>query len=149
MTTDIVILTTMDDLDTRLISLLRTNARMTLAELSRRLEVPRGTANFRLQRLERNGTIQGYTLRLHSDQELRMIHAWATLRVHGAKLTAIVQRLLGDPCVTVVHDTTGHWDLLVELEVSSLEQLAKVLDRILLIPGIKSSETSVHLSTYR
>ena len=57
----------MDDLDHRLIALLRRNARTPVADLAKALGVARGTVTNRMARLEREGVITGYTLRLRPD----------------------------------------------------------------------------------
>ena len=53
----------MDDLDRKLIGLLRENARMPAASLAKALKVARGTVQNRLAKLERDGIIAGYTMR--------------------------------------------------------------------------------------
>ena len=62
---------------------------------------------------------------------------------------SIITHLLGESCVVALHDTNGRWDLLVELRVWSLQQLSTVLKRVRLTRGIQTSETSIHLATYR
>ena len=54
----------MDDLDRRLIAQLRLDARAPIATLAKRLGVARGTVQNRIARLETDGTIAGYTVRL-------------------------------------------------------------------------------------
>jgi hypothetical protein len=39
--------------------------------------------------------------------------------------------------------------LLAEIEASSMKELSEVLERIRLISGIRSTETNIHLATYR
>ena len=51
--------------------------------------------------------------------------------------------------MATLHDTNGRWDLLAELRAGNLSELSQVLERIRLIRGISSSETSIHLETYR
>ena len=50
--------------DQQLILLLRENARLSVSEIARRLSVSRTAAQMRLQKLERNGVIDGYSVRL-------------------------------------------------------------------------------------
>jgi DNA-binding Lrp family transcriptional regulator len=57
--------------------------------------------------------------------------------------------LLGEPGVVTLHDTNGRWDLLAEIEASSMKELSEVLERIRLISGIRSTETNIHLTSYR
>ena len=54
----------LSDKDKQLISLLRENARLSVSEIARRLSVSRTAAQMRLQKLERNGVIDGYSVRL-------------------------------------------------------------------------------------
>jgi DNA-binding Lrp family transcriptional regulator len=139
----------MDHLDSKLISLLRTNARMTVSALAHNLKVSRGTITNRLQRLEKTGVIGGYTLRLSSDNHTNEIRAWMCIVVNGDKTQSVIADLLGEPCVVALHDTNGRWDLLAELQAPTLQQLSAVLERIRASHDIQTSETSIHLATFR
>ena len=55
---------TIDPTDEALLRLLRDNARLPTAELARLLKLSRTTVQSRLERLERHGVIEGYTVRL-------------------------------------------------------------------------------------
>ena len=58
----------MDETDRQLIALLRANARATVASIAKTLHVARGTVQNRIAKLERDGTIAGYTVRLKPRQ---------------------------------------------------------------------------------
>jgi len=139
----------MDEIDQQLLSLLRKDARTSVATLAARLKVSRGTVTNRITRLEDNGTIVGYTVRLRPDAQPNEIHAWMSVAVEGNETRAVIASLLGEPGVAALHDTNGRWDLLAELRAANLAELSKVLERIRLIRGISSTETSIHLETYR
>ncbi|CAG4972214.1 MAG: Lrp/AsnC family transcriptional regulator [Lysobacter sp.] len=138
----------MDDLDHRLIAALRHDARAPVASLAQSLGVSRGTITNRMARLERDGVITGYTVRLRPDAAPDEIRAWTSLAVKGNQ-HSVIRALLGEPGVAELHDTNGRWDLVAELRVADLAELSKVLERIRGIPGISGSETSVHLQTFR
>jgi len=139
----------MDSLDQQLIALLRANARASVATLAQRLQVSRGTVTNRLKRLEDEGLIVGYTVRLRPDVEPNEITAWTSITVEGNQAREVISRLLGEPGVAAIHDTNGRWDLLAELRSASLNELAAVLERLRLIKGISATETSIHLQTYK
>lgn len=139
----------MDALDQQLIALLRRDARTNVAALAKKLDVSRGTVTNRIARLEDSGVIVGYTVRLRPDAEPNEISAWMSVAVEGNQTRAVIASLLGEPGVAELHDTNGRWDLLAELRASSLTELSQVLERIRLIRGISSTETSLHLATYR
>ena len=139
----------MDNTDRELISLLRKNARTSVAILARKLGVSRGTVGNRITKLEDAGIIVGYTVRLRPDAHPNEIHAWMGVAVEGNETRAVIASLLGEPAVAALHDTNGRWDLLAELRAANLSELSQALERIRLIRSISSSETSIHLETYR
>jgi len=139
----------MDALDHQLIALLRTDARLSVATLAHRLKVARGTVTNRITRLQEQGVIVGYTVRLRPDAQADEIIAWMSVVVEGNETRAVVAALLGEPGVVALHATNGRWDLLAELRAANLADLSTVLERVRLIRGIQTSETSIHLATYR
>ena len=139
----------MDEIDHRLIGLLRQNARMNIADLANKLGVSRGTVNNRLRKLEDQQVIVGYTVKLRPDAEPERIKAWMGVLIEGNTTRQVIANLLGEPGVVALHDTNGRWDLLAEIEASSMQELSEVLERIRLISGIRSTETNIHLATYR
>ena len=139
----------MDATDQQLISLLRKDARTSVATLAAKLGVSRGTVSNRITKLEDTGTIVGYTVRLRPDAQPNEISAWMSVAVAGNETRSVIASLLGEPGVACLHDTNGRWDLLAELRAANLSELSKVLERIRLVRGISSTETSIHLETYR
>lgn len=135
--------------DHRLIALLRANARLSVADLAHKLAVSRGTVTNRMQRLQDAQVIVGYTVRLKPDAEPERIRAWMGITVEGNQSRAVIASLLGEPGVAALHDTNGRWDLLAELQTDSMSGLSQLLDRIRLIKGIRGTETSIHLASYR
>ena len=139
----------MDDTDRQLISLLRKDARTNVATLAGKLGVSRGTVTNRLRKLEDEQVIVGYSVRLRPDAEPDLIRAWTSVVIEGNQSRAVIAALLGEPGVAALHDTNGRWDLLAELRATSMAELSQILERVRLIKGIASTETSIHLATYR
>ena len=139
----------MDSTDHQLLSLLRQDARTPVATLASKLGVSRGTVSNRVTKLEDAGIIVGYTVRLRPDAAPNEISASMSVAVAGNETRAVIASLLGEPGVACLHDTNGRWDLLAELRAANLAELSQVLERIRLIRGISSTETSIHLTTYR
>ncbi len=139
----------MDTTDQELLSLLRKDGRSAVATLASKLGVSRGTVTNRITKLEDAGIIVGYTVKLRPEAQVSEISAWMSIAVAGNETRSVISSLLGEPGVATLHDTNGRWDLLAELRAANLSELSKVLERIRLIRGISSSETSIHLETYR
>ena len=138
-----------DNVDQALIALLRQNARASVATLAAKLGVSRGTVTNRMEKLEQGGLIVGYTVRLRPDAQPEVLRAWMSIEIVGNDTRRVMASLLGDPGVAALHSTNGRWDVLAELQVSSLEELSRTLERIRLIKGISNSETSIHLESFR
>jgi DNA-binding Lrp family transcriptional regulator len=139
----------MDDLDRKLLSLLRRNARTSVADLAKALAVSRGTVLNRMRRLEADRVIQGYTIKLAADHKDTGIRAWVCIRIEGPQSRRVIDALLGDPAVSTLHDTNGRWDLLAEIIVPGMAELSAALDRIRMVRGVSGTETNIHLTTFR
>jgi DNA-binding Lrp family transcriptional regulator len=139
----------MDDLDRQLVALLRTNARAPAATLARTLRVARGTVQNRIAKLEREGVIAGYTVRLAVADDGRRIAALMLIAVEGNNVEKVLRSLRGDPAVATLHTTNGRWDIIAELRADSLEDFDRVLSRIRRIEGVANSETNLLLSTHK
>jgi DNA-binding Lrp family transcriptional regulator len=139
----------MDDTDRRLVSLLRDNARLPVASLASILGVSRATVQNRIDKLMRDGTIAGFTIRLRPDAEPSAVCAVMMIEIEGERSEHIVKALRGYPEVSAIHTTNGRWDLVVELKTANLDAFDKALRRIREMKGIASSETSLLLSSHR
>jgi DNA-binding Lrp family transcriptional regulator len=103
----------------------------------------------RLRKLEDEQVIVGYTVKLRPDAQPNQIRAWMGVVVEGNQTRLVIASLLGEPGVAALHDTNGRWDLLAEIRADTMAELSQVLERIRLIKGIRSTETNIHLATYR
>ncbi len=139
----------MDLIDQQLLSLLRRDARTSVATLAQKLGVSRGTVTNRVTKLEDAGIIVGYTVKLRPDAQPAQIGAWMSIAVEGNETRSVIASLLGEPGVASLHDTNGRWDLLAELRAANLTELSKILERIRLVRSISNTETSIHLQSYR
>ena len=139
----------LDDTDRELLALLRQDARMPVATLAAKLKVARGTVQNRMKRLERDGVIVGYTVRVKPQVEAHRIRALMTIVVEGNRGAEVLKALRGHPNVTGLHSTNGRWDLIAELRADTLEAFDRALGNIRLIEGIASTETSLLLSTHK
>ena len=138
-----------DETDRTMIGLLRADARTSVATLAEKLGLARGTVTHRLRRLEDAQIIIGYTVILQPQSEPTHIRAWMGVQVDGNQTREVVANLLGEPAIIALHDTNGRWDLWAELRATSTAELSKALERVRLIKGIRHTETSILLKSYR
>ena len=136
----------MDDLDFRLIGLLRSNSRDPVPKLALVLDVSRATVRARIDRLVETGAIQGFTITLKSAGASNLIRAIVMIEIEGQGADRIIRRLVGFPAVRHLYTTNGRFDVVAELESESLEAFDEILRQIRQVEGISSTETSILLS---
>ncbi len=139
----------MDDIDRKLVDLLRANARAPVASLAKAVNLSRGAAQNRIDRMIARGDIAGFTIRVGAASQAERVRAIMAIAVAGERSGAVLRRLRGFPEVEAVHMTNGRWDMIAELETESLAGFSAALDGIRLIDGISATETSLLLTTHR
>lgn len=138
----------MDATDQGLLSLLRSNARLPVVELARQLGISRATVQNRLRRLERDGVIRGYTVKVGSDEERPVVRALMSISSENADEANVIKSLRGNPHVSAVHHTTGRWDLIAEIHADSLASFNTIVGNLRLIDGVTATETNLLLDSY-
>lgn len=136
-----------DSLDRELISLLRKDGRASLSKLADQLKVSRGTVQNRLDRLQSAGVLLGFTVRVREDYGLDTIRAIMMIEVVGKSTSQVIRSLRGFPELVALHSTNGAWDLVVEIQTSSLADFDRVLRDVRVIDGVLNSETSILLTS--
>jgi DNA-binding Lrp family transcriptional regulator len=136
----------MDDLDEKLLAALAANSSTPTSQLARRFRIARSTVQARIERLEREGIIAGYTVRLGQALTLRRIRATVLVQAEPRATAQILQRLKAMPEVELAHTTTGRVDLILQIAAETTRDLDETLDRLGSIPGIRDTESLIHLS---
>lgn len=138
---------TIDAIDEKLIAALRENGRASTADLARRVGRSRTTVQSRIERLEREGVISGYTVRVHDDYERGHIRAHIMITVHPKQMTSVVASLRAMPEVRLLQSVSGAYDLIAVGVVPSVDGMDLLTDRIGAIDGVERTTSSIVLST--
>ncbi|KAF1721099.1 Lrp/AsnC family transcriptional regulator [Pseudoxanthomonas wuyuanensis] len=133
--------------DEQLLSLLRENARASTAQIARRLNLSRTTVQSRIERLEREGVISGYTVRVREDFERGHIRAHIMIAIHPKQMTSVVAALRAMPELRLLHSVSGAYDLIAVGVVPSVDAMDLLTDRIGAIEGVERTTSSIVLST--
>jgi DNA-binding Lrp family transcriptional regulator len=130
----------------QLLGLLRRNARESTASLARKLGVARTTVQERIRRLERDGIIAGYTVRVSEEFARQRIAAQVLVNVNPKAGERVVRELELRPWVRAVYALSGVFDYQVLVEAGSTEEIDRNLDAIGRIDGIERTQTFIVLS---
>ena len=136
----------LDDLDRHLLTLLQANAREPAANLARKLKIARTTVVSRIARLEREGVVAGYGVRLGKHFEQAAVRAFCGLSVNAKGAAATIRALGRLPEVEEVWAVSGQFDYMVLLRCNTPEQLDRLLDQIGQIDGIHETQSTIVLS---
>jgi len=142
-------MSTLDDIDVRLIAALRRDGRATISDLAGKLKLARATVRSRIERLVGSGEIAGFSVLTRADVTAAPVRGLTLVCIEGRGTERIIALLQGFPAVQAVHSTNGRWDLIIELATDTLQQLDDTLVRIRKLDGITSSETNLILSSRR
>lgn len=132
--------------DQLLLTVLRENARASTAEIARRLKLSRTTVQSRIERLERDGVIAGYTVRVAEAAERGHIRAHIMITVLPRHMASVVDALRAMPAVRTLHSVSGPFDLVALGVVPSVEDMDELTDRIGAIDGVERTTSSIILS---
>ena len=133
--------------DDQLLSLLREDARASTAQIARRLGLSRTTVQSRIERLEQQGVIRGYTVRVDDGLEQARIRAHIMITVSPKKMAAVVKTLQAIPEVRTLQSVSGPYDLVALWVVGDVNQMDVLTDRIGEIDGVERTSTAIVLST--
>ncbi|WP_216209566.1 Lrp/AsnC family transcriptional regulator [Amycolatopsis aidingensis] len=139
--------TALDALDARLLLLLTDAPRLGVLECARRLGVARGTVQARLDRLTGRGILNGFPPDLDLDAMGYGLTAFAVLEIAQGRRGEVSGALAAIDEVCEVHATTGQGDLFVRMVARSNDDLQRVIDEVVGVPGVRRTSTSIALST--
>src|SRR6476661_8212655 len=119
----------MRDTDERLLALLRANAREPTASLARKLGLARSTVQERIARLEREGVIKGYTVRLSDGADARRLRAIVMITADPKQADRVTIELKRMPEVRALSAVSGAYDMVAMVEADTPAKMDASLDR--------------------
>lgn len=141
--------TDIDSTDRAILALLQKNARMSNAEIGRRIDLATSAVHQRIRKLEEQGVIRGYACRVDPRAAGYGLAAFVMIQTgEGAVSARITEGLEGIPQVLEIHRVVGEDCFFVKVRVRGAEELATLLDEtIQRIPGVSGTRTTIVLQT--
>jgi DNA-binding Lrp family transcriptional regulator len=135
------------DIDRQLLAMLRQDARRSVTRLASDLGLTRANVYARLSRLEEEGIIQGYTVRLGSDYDRRLIRAQVMIKVQLKLAKATEDELAAIAELSALHAISGEYDMIAVVEAETVSELNALIDRIGALEGVERTTSSILLAT--
>jgi DNA-binding Lrp family transcriptional regulator len=121
----------LDRIDRQILDLLERDARRTLRDIAKRVNLTVAPVKRRIQRLESIGAIAGYTIRVNRARVSTGLQAMTELRFTGnLDLADIVKIAAKIPEVEEILTIAGDQDAIVRLRVDNVEHLQRVVNRL-------------------
>jgi DNA-binding Lrp family transcriptional regulator len=137
----------MDAIDEKLLMALRENGRASTAQLARWVGRSRTSVQSRIERLEKQGIIVGYTALLAPEHSLGAVRAHVMIKVGPKEARAVTAALRSIAAVRVLHSVSGEVDLIAVAATASVAEMDQVIDRIGALDGVERTTSSIILST--
>jgi Lrp/AsnC family leucine-responsive transcriptional regulator len=119
-----------DELSWSILEELQQNARLTTAEIGRRVGLSAPAVAERIQKMEEQGIIKNYQTGLDLDKLGLTIRAFILFKTIGLKHVELMKLILGIPEVIEWHTVTGNYSVLLKIAACSSERLAAVIEHL-------------------
>lgn len=131
---------TVSDIDTQIINLLKVNARYSFAEIGRKIALSPSSVRERVQKLEDMGVIKSYSVQLNQDLLGNGLEVFVLLKIFDGKLNYILSEIKTFPEIQSAFRITGPSNILMRVVLRDQLHLQKFIDKL-----IKYGSPTTHL----
>lgn len=141
----------MDDINLKILKILQQKARIPNIEVARQLGMAPSGVLERVRKLERQGIIDGYEVRLNPVRFDRGLVAFVFIIPQAeSDQSELGESLAAIPDVQEVHCVAGEDGFMVKVRVADTAHLDQVRrERIMALPQVQSTRTVIALHTYK
>lgn len=140
----------LDQVDQKILRELAANARVTGAEIARKIHLSLPAVTERLRKLDRSGIIDRYTIRYKRELLGLKLLAFVRVWLEHSKASEAKDKIIAMPEVLECHHIAGDYDLLLKVLVYDTAELESLLsEKIKGLPGVTRTSTTIVLSSYK
>jgi DNA-binding Lrp family transcriptional regulator len=139
--------TELDQIDHKILEELLADARIPIATLAQRVHLSRHAVRHRIDRLEAQKVITGYTIRLGEGTKPKaraILRVYRKDRMRGREVTDAIAKI---PEVTTCYVVSGDSDLILHIEAESQDRVNAIWSQLSSLPGVTDTNTAVVLSS--
>ena len=139
----------LDDVDAKIIEILKKNSRTPFTEVASMLGVSDATIHQRLKKLKDEGVLLRYTVEINEDLLAKKIHGFALINVNLGHLEEVISKLTLNNSINKIYETHGMNDLIVLLDAGNLDELRELIIEIRQIENISSIKITTILKIWK
>lgn len=139
----------MDITDAKILELLQENARISISEISKKVNMSLSAVSERLKKLESSGLIEKYTAIINPQylgQELMVIMNLCLEEEQKLNFRNFVQE---EREILECHYITGEYDINLKIVTKNTTTLERLINKVKSFPGVGRSQTNVVLSSFK
>jgi Lrp/AsnC family transcriptional regulator for asnA, asnC and gidA len=139
----------LDEVDAKIINILKKDSRTPFTEIASTLGVSDSTIHVRLKKLKDDGILRGYTLDINEELMGKKIHGLAMINVNLGHLDEVVSALMRKESVIKIYEIHGANDLIALINARDLDELREVLIEIRKTENIASTALTTILKIWK
>lgn len=120
-----------DTVDKKLLEILKTNSRLSFADLGRQINLSPSAVRERVQKMEDLGVIENYNIQINQRKLGNDIEAFILLKVFPGKLKHVISEISQFPEITEAHRITGNQNIHLKVVLKNQSYLQKLLDELM------------------
>jgi Lrp/AsnC family transcriptional regulator for asnA, asnC and gidA len=132
-----------DDLDVKILCILRENSRVSNAEIGRMLETSEATIRRRIKTMIEKGIIDGFSTYINYSIIENPVKAYIHIKVRTDKIESVIEELKEHDMLVALYRVTGEYNLLCVTLFSSMNGLHEFLDSFLGLEGIVETNPQI------
>lgn len=140
----------MDNIDIKILKLLQQNARISISEMSSKINLSIPAVSDRLKKLDASSLIKKYTIIINNKKFNKnlMVIMFVSLE-NPTFIDIFIEIIQGENEIVECHYLAGEFDYALKIITENTETLEKVLNKIKCIRGVQKTKTIVTLSTIK
>lgn len=135
----------MDEVDKKIVLILRQNARESFTQIAEQVGTSEGTVRARVKKLTEDGTIRQFTIRTAGSHVKALVEVNVTANVHTSEVAKTIRQWAG---VDAVWEVTGDNDIMVVADCPTTEELNGIIDKIRDVPGTQATRSRLILKEH-
>ena len=141
---------TVDAIDVKILEVLQENARVSISELSRKINLSLSAASDRLKKLEAAGVIRQYTAVLDPASMDRELNAYMMINVdNSGSIADLIKLIESSGEILEAYFVAGDCDYILKIATRDTKTLAELVNKVKAVKSVKRTETTILLNKYK
>jgi len=141
---------TIDAIDEKILEVLQENARVSISELSKRINLSLSAVSERLKKLEASGIIKQYTAILDPVAMDKELSAYMMINVdNSGSITELIKLIGQSEEILEAYFVAGDCDYILRIATKNTATLAELVNKVKAVKSVKRTETTILLNKYK